>query len=77
MPNTKSTTNNNLRDLIDNRIESLRLEMKSDIKELSGKVDALATKQAVSSTKIGMLIAAITIVVSAVTSTIVNTVRSR
>lgn len=69
------TSNDNIRDLIDN----LRLELKGDIRDVSNKVDTLdrtvsenALKQAVSSTKIGMLITAITLVVSAVTTVIME-----
>lgn len=74
------TTNDNIRDLIDN----LRLELKGDIKDVSSKVDALdrtvsenALKQAVSSTKIGMLITGITLIVSAVTTVVMEKITGR
>lgn len=67
----RPATNNNIRDLIND----VRLELKSDIGKISDKVDGLnktvtdnEIKQAVSSTKIGMLIAGITILTSAITT---------
>lgn len=76
----KSTSNGDIRDLIDN----LRLELKGDIRDVSNKVDTLdrtvqdnALKQAVSSTKIGMLITGITLVVSAVTTVIMEKLTGR
>lgn len=67
----KPTTNNNIRDLIDD----LRLEIKSDIKDLSIKVDNIDKAQAVSSTKVGMIVAAISLVVSALVSAMVARVK--
>lgn len=71
----RAPTNGNIRDLL----EDLRLEMKSDIKDVATQVAALdktvqenALKQAVSSTKVGMLITAITLVVSAATTFLIN-----
>lgn len=70
----KTTSNTDIRDLID----KLRLEVKSDIgavardvKELGTKVDNIDKAQAVSSTKISMIVAGISIIVSAFVSTVV------
>ncbi len=74
------TTIDNIRDLLD----KLRLEVKSDIRDVSTKVDGLANKvdnidraQAVSSTKVGILITGITVVVSAIVTIIVNRVGNK
>jgi hypothetical protein len=79
MPAKHPTTNDNIRDLIDTKFESLRLELKDDIKGVSNDVVALRRdvvnnelKQAVSSTKIGMLITGITIIVSAAITLLIN-----
>lgn len=65
-------------------VNDQRLENKEDLKELSNKIDALAAKvdtidkaQAVSSTKLGMLVAAISLVVSAIVSGILAQVKGR
>jgi hypothetical protein len=76
----RPTTNDNIRDLIDN----LRLELKGDIKDVANQVSTLdrtvsenALKQAVSSTQIGMLITGITLVVSAITTVIMEKITGR
>lgn len=76
----RPTTNDNIRDLIND----LRLELKSDIKDvasqvttLSAKVNDNEVKQAVSSTKLGALIAGITITVSGITTVIVDRLTGR
>lgn len=73
------TTNDNIRDLLNN----LRLELKGDIQGVSDKVESLnktvndnELKQAVSSTKLGMLITGITIVASAITTIIMGRLTS-
>lgn len=81
----KSVMNNNgLRDLIDSRFDALRLETKGDLKDIYDKIDELdrtvqknALKQAVSSTKIGMLITGITLSVSAITTVVINLIRGK
>lgn len=72
--------NGDIRDLIND----LRLELKSDIKDVASQVTALdkivtdnEVKQAISSTKIGMLITGITIVVSGITSIIIERISGR
>ncbi len=73
----KLTTNNNLRDLIDNKIDSLRLEVKGDIKGVSDKLDDLSIKQSVSSTKIGMLIVGISLVTSGIVTALLDMLRGK
>ncbi len=76
----RPTTNDNIRDLL----EDLRLEVKADIRGVSDDVKDLRKtvtdneiKQAVSSTKIGMLITGITLVVSAITTVIMEKLTGR
>jgi hypothetical protein len=65
-------------------LSDLRLELKSDIKDVATQVTDLSktvndneVKQAVSSTKIGMLITGITISASAITTIIMDKVTGR
>lgn len=76
----RPTTNDNIRDLLD----ALRLELKADIQKVSDKVESVdktvsnnALKQAVSSTKIGFLIAGITIIVSSITTIIIERIAAK
>lgn len=71
------TTNDNLRDLIDQKIDSLRLEVKADIKGVSDKLDDVAIKQSVSSTKVGMLIVGISLVTSGIVTAILDMLRGK
>lgn len=73
-------TNDNIYKLIND----LRLELKGDIEAVSTKVDNLnivvsnnATKQAISTTKLGALITGITVVASGIVSVIVNAILGR
>ncbi len=58
-------------------INDLRLEVKGDLKELTEKVEKIDTAQAVSSTKIGMIVAGIALVVSAIVSALISQLRGR
>ncbi len=58
-------------------INDLRLEMKGDLEKLTEKVEKIDTAQAVSSTKIGMIVAGIALVVSAIVSAVVSQLRGR
>lgn len=83
----RPTTNDNIRDLIDdvrNQINDQRLETKADIRDLARKVDALANKvdkidkaQAVDATKIGAIVGGISLVVSAIVSVLIESVRNK
>lgn len=80
MASKTSRSNNNIYALVND----LRLELKGDIKGVGDQVAELATtvnenevKQAVSSTKIGMLITGITLVVSAITTVLINSILGR
>ncbi len=71
----RTTSNGDIRDLID----TLRREIKSDIKDVSDDVAALRRevannelKQAVSSTKIGMIVAGIAVVASSIWTILLN-----
>jgi hypothetical protein len=77
-------TNDDIRDLIETRFESLRLEVKGDIKNVADQVTTLdktvqanALKQTVSSTRLGMLITTITVAGSAITTVIFNKITGR
>lgn len=76
----KVPSNGDIRDLIND----LRLELKGDIKDVASQVMALEKtvtdneiKQAVSSTKIGMLITGITVVVSGFTTIIIERITGK
>lgn len=76
----RAVTNDDIRDLMD----KLRLELKGDIKDVASQVSDLnkvvtenEIKQAVSSTKIGLLITGITILVSGVVTLVVDKVIGR
>jgi hypothetical protein len=84
MASKPRATNDYIRDLIEDRFDKLRQETKSDLKDIYTKIDDLdktvsdnALKQAVSSTKIGMLITGITLVVSATVTAFMNKVSGR
>lgn len=79
----RNATNGDIYSLVDTRVTNLRLENKGDIKDLSDKIDAfykdlstkidnLNTKQAVSSTKLGMLITGIAVISSGATTVIIS-----
>lgn len=70
---SKSTSNND----ISKAITDLRLEIKDDIKDLSTQVENIRISQAVSSTKIGAIVAGISILVSAMVSAIAAQIRSK
>lgn len=76
----RPTSNGDIRDLIND----LRLELKGDIRDVANQVTALdkivsdnEVKQAISSTKIGMLITGITVVVSGITSIVIERLTGR
>lgn len=80
---TKNTTNADIYELVDNRVDRLRLEVKGDIKssfddlskqinDLSKTVSAQGTAQKIDSTKIGLLVTGLTIVVNGVIAFLVN-----
>lgn len=80
----RNQTNADIYDLVDKRINSLRLEIKDDIKDVSKQITDLTTvvnnnsiKQAISSTKLGMLITSIALVVSAMTTIAVDKIVGR
>lgn len=56
-------------------ITSVRLELKGDIKSVDDKVNALTTSQAVDKTKLSALVGAISIVISAVVTVIVENLK--
>ncbi len=62
------------KDLMD-AITSVRLELKGDIRSVDDKVNALATSQAVDKTKVSALVGAISIVISAVVTVIVENLK--
>lgn len=62
------------KDLMD-AINTVRLELKGDIKGVDDKVNVLATQQAVDKTKLSALVGAISIVISAVVTVIVENLR--
>lgn len=62
------------RDLMD-AINSVRLELKGDIGRVDDKVNALATSQAVDKTKLSALVGAISIIVSAVITVVVENLK--
>lgn len=72
-------TNGEIYDLIDRRVENLRRELKTDLKDLATSVEGvksdvskLSIAQAISATKIGTLIASISIVVSATVTVLIS-----
>lgn len=62
------------RELMD-AINSVRLELKGDIKSVDDKVNALATSQAVDKTKLSALVGAISVIVSAVITVVVENLK--
>lgn len=62
------------KDLMD-AITAVRLELKGDIKGVDDKVNVLATQQAVDKTKLSALVGAISIVISAVVTVVVENLR--
>lgn len=56
-------------------INSIRLELKGDIRAVDDKVNTLATAQAVDKTKLSTLVGAISIVVSAIITVVVENLR--
>lgn len=62
------------KDLMD-AINTVRLELKGDIKGVDDKVNVLATQQAVDKTKLSALVGAISIVISAVVTVVVENLR--
>lgn len=56
-------------------ITAVRLELKGDIKGVDDKVNVLATQQAVDKTKLSALVGAISIVISAVVTVVVENLR--
>lgn len=62
-------------DKIYNAINDLRKELKADIKAVDDKVDKVMIAQAVDKTKIGTLIAGITIIVSSVCTVVVENIK--
>lgn len=62
------------RELMD-AINSVRLELKGDIKSVDDKVNGLATSQAVDKTKLSALVGAISIIVSAVITVVVENLK--
>lgn len=80
MTNKQNATNADIYSLVDN----LRRDIKSDIKDVADQVSALSNKvndneikQAVSSTKIGMIITGITIGMSTITTIIIDRLTGR
>lgn len=69
----KPTTNDNIRDLIDARFD--KLSDKIDV--LSDRVSKNEVKEAVSSTKIGMLIVGISLVTSGIVTAILDMLRGK
>lgn len=72
-------SNGDIYDLIDTRVERMRKELKSDIKEVASDVTALRADvnrltiaQAISRTQLGALIASISVVVSAVVTVAIS-----
>lgn len=62
------------RELMD-AINSVRLELKGDIKGVDDKVNTLATSQAVDKTKLGALVSALSIIISAVVTVVVENLK--
>lgn len=62
------------KDLMD-AITSVRLELKGDIRAVDDKVNNLATSQAIDKTKLSALVGAITVVVSAVVTVVVENLK--
>lgn len=62
------------RDLME-AINSVRLELKGDISRVDDKVNGLATSQAVDKTKLSALVGAISIIISAVVTVVVENLK--
>jgi hypothetical protein len=77
-------TNNDIYDLVDSRLTSLRLETKSDLKEIRDELNALSRTvsdqgkaQAVDSTKIGFIITGVSLVVSSITTVVMEKITGK
>lgn len=80
MATRRPATNDNIRDLMND----MRLELKGDIGKVADQVTKLSQtvndneiKQAVSSTKIGMLITGVTIAMSTLTTVVVDKITGK
>jgi len=73
-------TNKDLMDAINNmndKVDKVRLELKGDIGAVDSKVNRVITAQAVDKTKLSALIAGVSVVVSAIVSVTVESIKGR